>query len=225
MHLFSFSVKFLEVIKPFCAVLPEIQKPERRVCSLITSYFCFACSCGTLAILLTPWISSPQIQFREKVLWTAITLFIFLVCCQVCSLLFKLLRSLKCCWWSTKSILCAYKPLKHNITIFGCALFVVGDHKLCLNALRWSLSSRFPSLELCLQTPQIPFTGWEWSWHLTEVRIPESAVIQSVIPCWLKTNDWIKQQWQINNNCTALYNLINEFRLMLRIDICKKTCQ
>lgn len=25
-----------------------------------------------------------QIQFREKVLWTAITLFIFLVCCQVC---------------------------------------------------------------------------------------------------------------------------------------------
>lgn len=47
------TVKFLEVIKPFCAVLPEIQKPERRI------------------------------QFREKVLWTAITLFIFLVCCQV----------------------------------------------------------------------------------------------------------------------------------------------
>uniref|UniRef100_A0A671Q977 Protein transport protein Sec61 subunit alpha-like 2 n=1 Tax=Sinocyclocheilus anshuiensis TaxID=1608454 RepID=A0A671Q977_9TELE len=44
------SVKFLEVIKPFCAVLPEIQKPERRI------------------------------QFREKVLWTAITLFIFLCC-------------------------------------------------------------------------------------------------------------------------------------------------
>ncbi|CAB1353549.1 unnamed protein product, partial [Coregonus sp. 'balchen'] len=45
--------KFLEVIKPFCAVLPEIQKPERKI------------------------------QFREKVLWTAITLFIFLVCCQI----------------------------------------------------------------------------------------------------------------------------------------------
>lgn len=51
--LISSTVKFLEVIKPFCAVLPEIQKPERRI------------------------------QFREKVLWTAITLFIFLVCCQV----------------------------------------------------------------------------------------------------------------------------------------------
>uniref|UniRef100_A0AAQ4QJK4 Protein transport protein SEC61 subunit alpha n=1 Tax=Gasterosteus aculeatus aculeatus TaxID=481459 RepID=A0AAQ4QJK4_GASAC len=50
---FLFPVKFLEVIKPFCAVLPEIQKPERKI------------------------------QFREKVLWTAITLFIFLVCCQI----------------------------------------------------------------------------------------------------------------------------------------------
>lgn len=26
------SVKFLEFVKPFCAVLPEIQKPERKVC-------------------------------------------------------------------------------------------------------------------------------------------------------------------------------------------------
>ena len=40
-------------MKPFCSILPEIQKPERKI------------------------------QFREKVLWTAITLFIFLVCCQV----------------------------------------------------------------------------------------------------------------------------------------------
>ncbi|XP_077194052.1 protein transport protein Sec61 subunit alpha isoform X2 [Paroedura picta] len=47
------GIKFLEIIKPFCAVLPEIQKPERKI------------------------------QFREKVLWTAITLFIFLVCCQI----------------------------------------------------------------------------------------------------------------------------------------------
>jgi len=47
------GIKFLDMIKPFCAVLPEIQKPERKI------------------------------QFREKVLWTAITLFIFLVCCQI----------------------------------------------------------------------------------------------------------------------------------------------
>ena len=43
----------MEFVKPFCGVLPEIQKPERKI------------------------------QFREKVLWTAITLFIFLVCCQI----------------------------------------------------------------------------------------------------------------------------------------------
>jgi protein transport protein SEC61 subunit alpha len=29
------------------------------------------------------FLLSQQIQFREKVLWTAITLFIFLVCCQI----------------------------------------------------------------------------------------------------------------------------------------------
>ncbi|EMP35619.1 Protein transport protein Sec61 subunit alpha isoform 1 [Chelonia mydas] len=51
--LLCFTVKFLEVIKPFCVILPEIQKPERKI------------------------------QFKEKVLWTAITLFIFLVCCQI----------------------------------------------------------------------------------------------------------------------------------------------
>ena len=51
------GIKFLEFVKPFCSILPEIQKPERKI------------------------------QFREKVLWTAITLFIFLVCCQVSNFL------------------------------------------------------------------------------------------------------------------------------------------
>lgn len=36
---FSGTVKFLEVIKPFCAVLPEIQKPERKVSVTFCSYF------------------------------------------------------------------------------------------------------------------------------------------------------------------------------------------
>mmetsp|Transcript_66173 Transcript_66173/g.98053 ORF Transcript_66173/g.98053 Transcript_66173/m.98053 type:complete len:103 (+) Transcript_66173:863-1171(+) len=31
----------------------------------------------------TSFLSSAQIPFREKVLWTTITLFIFLVCCQI----------------------------------------------------------------------------------------------------------------------------------------------
>uniref|UniRef100_A0A3B3YXL6 Protein transport protein SEC61 subunit alpha n=1 Tax=Poecilia mexicana TaxID=48701 RepID=A0A3B3YXL6_9TELE len=45
--------KFLEVIKPFCALIPEIQIPERKI------------------------------QFREKVLWTAITLVFFLEFSQI----------------------------------------------------------------------------------------------------------------------------------------------
>lgn len=45
--------KVLEVLRPFISLLPEVAKPERKI------------------------------QFREKLLWTAITLFIFLVCCQI----------------------------------------------------------------------------------------------------------------------------------------------
>lgn len=42
-----------------------------------------------------------QIQFKEKVLWTAITLFIFLVCCQVSAgslaILFEIGQMIVCC--------------------------------------------------------------------------------------------------------------------------------
>ncbi|CAI4224544.1 unnamed protein product [Auanema sp. JU1783] len=47
------GIKFLEFVKPFCGWVPEVSKPERKI------------------------------QFREKMLWTAITLFVFLVCCQI----------------------------------------------------------------------------------------------------------------------------------------------
>merc|ERR1711959_789472 len=47
------GVRFLELIRPFMCVLPEVKSPDR---------------------------ARP---FKEKVLWTAITLFIFLVCCQI----------------------------------------------------------------------------------------------------------------------------------------------
>jgi len=47
------GIKFLHLVKPFMAVLPEVQTPERKI------------------------------PFKEKVLWTAITLFIYLVCCQI----------------------------------------------------------------------------------------------------------------------------------------------
>jgi len=45
--------RFLYLVKPFMAILPEVSTPERKI------------------------------PFKEKVLWTAITLFIYLVCCQI----------------------------------------------------------------------------------------------------------------------------------------------
>lgn len=45
--------RFLNLVRPFMGVLPEVQQPDKKV------------------------------PFKEKVLWTAVTLFIFLVCCQV----------------------------------------------------------------------------------------------------------------------------------------------
>lgn len=62
-HVCLFPVKFLEVIKPFCAVLPEIQKPERKVCIFLldphftrtfvngnTYIFCWLCFSCQLVI-------------------------------------------------------------------------------------------------------------------------------------------------------------------------------
>jgi len=46
-------VRFLNLVRPIMCVLPEVSSPEQRV------------------------------PFKEKVMWTLITLFIFLVCCQI----------------------------------------------------------------------------------------------------------------------------------------------
>jgi protein transport protein SEC61 subunit alpha len=46
-------VRFLELVKPVMAVLPEVSSPEHKV------------------------------PFKEKVMWTVITLFIFLVCTNI----------------------------------------------------------------------------------------------------------------------------------------------
>eukprot|EP00184_Porphyridium_aerugineum_P002971 CAMPEP_0184706316 /NCGR_PEP_ID=MMETSP0313-20130426/36696_1 /TAXON_ID=2792 /ORGANISM="Porphyridium aerugineum, Strain SAG 1380-2" /LENGTH=474 /DNA_ID=CAMNT_0027167867 /DNA_START=587 /DNA_END=2011 /DNA_ORIENTATION=- len=45
--------RVLHLVKPFMAIVPEIEQPTKRV------------------------------PFRERLLWTAITLFIYLVCCQI----------------------------------------------------------------------------------------------------------------------------------------------
>lgn len=48
-------MRFLDVMEPFIKFLPEVEAPE----------------------------GGRKVQFRERLLWTAITLFIFLVCCQI----------------------------------------------------------------------------------------------------------------------------------------------
>jgi hypothetical protein len=47
------AVRFLHLIRPVMCVLPEVSTPENKI------------------------------PFKEKVMWTVITLFIFLVCCQI----------------------------------------------------------------------------------------------------------------------------------------------
>jgi protein transport protein SEC61 subunit alpha len=49
----SSKVRFLTLVRPFMVVLPEVSQPDRKI------------------------------PIREKVLWTAIVLFIYLVCCQI----------------------------------------------------------------------------------------------------------------------------------------------
>nr|AAC38988.1 PfSec61 [Plasmodium falciparum] len=46
-------VRFLNLIKPVMFLLPEVQSPDRRL------------------------------PFKEKLLWTAVSLFVFLICCQI----------------------------------------------------------------------------------------------------------------------------------------------
>ena len=45
--------RFLNLIKPVMCILPEVSSPDRRI------------------------------PFKEKILWTSISLFVFLVCCQI----------------------------------------------------------------------------------------------------------------------------------------------
>ena len=46
-------VRFLDLCKPFIAVMPDVEQPDRKI------------------------------PFKEKLLWTIVTLFVFLVCSQI----------------------------------------------------------------------------------------------------------------------------------------------
>jgi len=53
MSMQSGSFRFLNLIKPVMCILPEVEAPDRKI------------------------------PFKEKILWTSISLFVFLVCCQI----------------------------------------------------------------------------------------------------------------------------------------------
>ena len=68
----------MNLVRPFLPILPEVSSPDRKV-RLLARYQPF----------LVTWLSlyahtrNAQVPFNQKVLWTAVTLLIFLVCSQV----------------------------------------------------------------------------------------------------------------------------------------------
>jgi hypothetical protein len=98
--------KVLQYLKPYMALLPEIEAPVNK-----------------------------KVQFREKLLWTAVTLFIFLVCSQVRDI------SAHQCDAVSRSIIAFF-------------LQIVRQLMLCL-----VLDNRFPSTESCRPSPLIHSTG------------------------------------------------------------------
>jgi hypothetical protein len=134
------------------ALVPEVENPDRKVCPAITTaphevqstaFFSAHCVAYTRRPLL--WCPhEPQIQFREKVLWTAVTLVVFLVCCQVC-----------CC--RSRSAADAKFGASPGLTP-------------CDPLLPLILFHRSPSLASCRPPPPTLSTGCVPLWPPTEVR-------------------------------------------------------
>jgi protein transport protein SEC61 subunit alpha len=83
-------MRFLHLIRPVMCVLPEVASPDRKVRQLLTQDFVgrvtmvvISCLLGCLHQYISFAVVKHQIPFREKLLWTTIVLFIFLVCCQI----------------------------------------------------------------------------------------------------------------------------------------------
>ena len=93
------SLKTFQVVSSLYLLLNRVSFGEGNFevnkC-LVISVWCTctsACGCIGWILLLEIFFNQSafcflQIQFKEKVLWTAITLFIFLVCCQVSKVVF-----------------------------------------------------------------------------------------------------------------------------------------
>ena len=91
------KLRFLTLVKPVLHVLPEVAQPDRKIPFKARRPHRAApaaaprrrpperAAAQAPAALppRAPTIPSPSRRLQEKILWTAITLFIFLVCCQI----------------------------------------------------------------------------------------------------------------------------------------------
>lgn len=66
------AVRFLNLVRPFLPILPEVSSPDRKVRSR------FPLSSPHTQLIT----SCAQVPFNQKLLWAAVTLLIFLVCSQ-----------------------------------------------------------------------------------------------------------------------------------------------
>lgn len=70
------KLRFLTLVKPVLCVLPEVAQPDRKI------PFKVSWPSRSAADMLHV-TESECLSVQEKILWTSITLFIFLVCCQI----------------------------------------------------------------------------------------------------------------------------------------------
>lgn len=130
-------------------VHPRVVKQKCNRCKLILF----------LEIFKTVFASFSQIQFREKVLWTAITLFIFLVCCQVGKIILSNEDNL---YSKEPRALCFNRHFtKASITV----IFHILDSWIQFTCVFFHCEFpffRFLYLASCRRILQIHFTGWEW---------------------------------------------------------------
>ena len=97
----SGKLRFLTLVKPVLHVLPEVAQPDRKIPFKVRRAACLTpaqaarrpcarvcmqkLSAAPAPFFLSraPAVAAFRSRSQEKVLWTAITLFIFLVCCQI----------------------------------------------------------------------------------------------------------------------------------------------
>lgn len=105
-------VRFLHLIRPVLCIVPEVAAPVDR-----------------------------KIPFREKVLWTVVTLFIFLVCCQIPIYGVQSAKSSDPFYWM-RVILASNRYVQRVIVVYLCGFVSVCVRVLWVGAMARGLDGR-----------------------------------------------------------------------------------